>query len=120
MWLDGCRWRAPIRMQMIGWNWDGRALMRRRWTPGGVMLAAVLGVIALAIAVTLLMVALAGAVLLGGAYLGYRLLRVVVAPRVSGDRTARSPRLTSRDAHGLIEMARTTDPIDRYLLAVQE
>lgn len=109
-----------MRMQMIDWNWDARALLRRRWTPGGVMLAAVLGVIALALAVTLLMVALAGAVLLGGAYLGYRLLRVVLAPQIGGDRAARSPRLSSRDARGLIEMARTTDPIDRYLLAVQE
>jgi hypothetical protein len=108
-----------MRMQFVGWDLDARRLRRRRWTPGAVILALVLGVIALAIAVTLLLMAVAGAIVIGGAYGGYRLLRATLW-RESALPAAKRSRRISRETRGFIEMARTTDPLDRYLIAVRE
>lgn len=108
-----------LRMHLAGWDWDGRHLRRRRWTPATVIVALVLGITALLIALTLLALALAGAVLLGGAYLGYRVLRGVLG-RGPARGASRGVRHLARDARGLLEMARTPDPLDRYLIAVRE
>jgi hypothetical protein len=110
-----------MRGHIVGWEFDARRLRRRRWTPGSVMIALVLGVIALAIAVTLMMMAFAGAILVGGAYLGYRVLRGVVMDRPAVVEPARTRKgRLPRETRGLLEMARTPDPLDRYLIAVTE
>jgi hypothetical protein len=106
---------------IVGWEFDARRLRRRRWTPMSVIIALILGVIALVIALTLMMMAFAGAILVGGAYLGYRVLRGVVMekPAVLEPARTRKGRLP-RETRGLLEMARTPDPLDRYLIAVTE
>jgi hypothetical protein len=84
-------------------------------------MALVMGVALLIVAATLLALTIAGAILLGGAWLGYRVLRAVFdrdRPRLESRQTRR--RGLSREARGLLEMARTPDPLDRYLLAVNE
>lgn len=108
-----------MRMQMIGWEGGLRRLHGRRWTPGAVLLALVLGLAALVLAVTLLALALAGAIVLGGAYLGYRVLRAAIV-RGQGGPSRRRVQRVARDARGLLEMARTPDPLERYLIAVRE
>lgn len=110
-----------MRGHIVGWEFDARRLTRRRWSPGSVIIALVLSVIALAIAVTLVMMALAGAILVGGAYVGYRVLRATVfaRPAIAEPSHPRKGRL-AREARGLLEMARTPDPLDRYLIAVTE
>lgn len=110
-----------MRGHIVGWQFDARRLHRRRWTPGSVMIALVLGLIALAIAVTLMLMAFAGAILVGGAYLGYRLMRGVVTDRPSITEPIRTRKgKLPRETRGLLEMARTPDPLDRYLIAVTE
>lgn len=111
-----------MQMHLAGLDWYGRygrRIRRRRWGPGSIVLTAALGVIALSIVLCLLVLATTGAVLLGGAYVGYRVLR-----RAYGGRAIESPRRNrqrlAREARGLLEMARTPDPLDRYLLAVRE
>jgi hypothetical protein len=108
-----------MRMHVVGWEFDARRLRRRRWSPGTVILALILGVIALAIAITLLMMAVAGAILIGGAYVGYRVLSAAFRRERALAAPARRSRI-SREARGLLEMARTPDPLDRYLIAVRE
>jgi hypothetical protein len=115
MWLRG----TGSEWSRRGMHAYGRGLGGRRWSPGGVILALIVGVLLLAVVVTLLALALAGAILLGGAYLGYRVLRAVLTRQTPPARGGDLRRLT-RDARGLLEIARTVDPLDRYLLAVNE
>lgn len=109
-----------MRMQMVGWDWQVRRLRRRHWTPGAVAIAMVMGLVTLVIALTLLALALAGAILLGGAYLGYRVLRGAFSAGGSRAVERGAMRRVAKEARGLLEMARTPDPLDRYLIAVRE
>lgn len=63
----------------------------------------------------LLAVAVAGALLLGGAWLAWEGAKALVAERRPAP--ARRP---GREARGLIEMAASTDPLEQYLIAVRE
>lgn len=108
-----------MRGHLVGWEIGVRRVRRRRWSPGAVIIALILGIIALALALTLLVMAMTGAVLVGGAYVGYRLLRLALRSGPDLDARARQGRIP-REARGLLEMARTPDPLDRYLIAVRE
>ncbi len=90
----------------------------RSWSPAKIILALGLGVVGLSLALALLALAVAGVMLAAPAYAGYHLVRGHIRRR----RTAvpRGTRRVSRESRGLLEMARTPDPLDRYLLAVNE
>jgi hypothetical protein len=107
------------RGRTFGWEWNVRRVRQRHWTPGRVILALILSALVLALICTLLVLALAGAVLAAPIYLGYRILRAQQRSRRRAPAGA-DPRRLARDARGLLEMARTPDPLDRYLLAVRE
>lgn len=94
---------------------------RRRWSPGAVVLAAVAVAAVSALLLLVLAIVLAVAVLGGIAYGGYRLVRAASHQRAGGPRrAARAGGRIPAEARGLLEMARTPDPLDRYLLAVRE
>lgn len=63
----------------------------------------------------LLAVAVAGALLLGGAWLAWAGAKALVA-----ERRPAPVRRPGREARGLIEMAASTDPLEQYLIAVRE
>ena len=108
-----------MRVYAGGRGWNVRRVRRRQWTPGTVILAALLGIVALTLVIALLLMALAAAAVLGAAYLGYRSTRRLLAgsrrPAVRSTGRRADPEL-----RGFVEMARTPDPLDRYLLAVHE
>ena len=79
-------------------------------------LAAGAGAMVLAVIVAMLAMAATGAVLVGGAWLAWYGLRALSGPR----RAPSAGRRLTREAHGLLEMAATVDPMERYLLAVRE
>jgi hypothetical protein len=89
----------------------------------GLVFALVVGVlvamIVAALLVALLALALAAAAVAAFGYLSYYLARRLWAyyRRRAAERHARHP---GPELRGLIEMARTPDPLDRYLLAVRE
>ncbi len=108
-----------MRVQLIGWDWQMRRLQRHHWSPGAIAIAVVMGLVTLLCALMLIALALAGAVLVGGAYLGYRVLRATFSGGGHAIEQGTTRRM-AREARGLLEMARTPDPLDRYLIAVRE
>ncbi len=114
-----------MRVHVEHWQGGMRRLRRRRWTPGRVIAAAILGIIALSLLLAVVVLALATAALAAAGYVGFRVIRRLSAG--SGKRShqlapqpaARVARPT-KETRGLLEMARTPDPLDRYLIAVRE
>ncbi len=114
-----------MRVYVDRWHGSRGRLLRRRWTPGRVIVAAILGIIALSLVLALVVLALATAALAAAGYLGFRLVRRLSGgpgPRAQLAAPARRRRTgrPAKDTRGLLEMARTPDPLDRYLLAVRE
>lgn len=116
-----------MRTHVAGMEWSVRRMRRRRWTPLSIALTAAAGVVVLTLVLALLVLTVATLLLAAGVYLSYRLLRWMLSRPRGGTRErthSRSRRRTTlpldRDAAGLLEMARTIDPLDRYLLAVRE
>lgn len=103
----------------------GRRMRRHRWSPLSVGAALIAGAVLVGLMLTLLALALAGAAMVGGVWLGYRVLRAMLSSGRTSGRAALPPTgpasgKVTREARGLLEMARTPDPLDRYLLAVEE
>lgn len=123
----------------MGFGWGMRRIRRRRWTPVSVVAATAVTLVAVSLLMALLLAAAMAAVAAGALYAGYRGARQLLraGPDALPPRPA-SPSLGTpargwlpampvrrrsglpREARGLIEMARTADPLDRYLLAVNE
>src|SRR5215204_4783514 len=104
--------RHPISIQM-----GGRQLRRHQWSPGSVVIALVVGAVVALLAVLLLVAALVAAVLAAVAYAGYRGLRAALTRETlvgeTHAATGRPVRRADREVRGLLEMARTPDPLDR-------
>ncbi len=83
------------------------------------IIAVIVGLIVAAVLVALLALVLVAVALAAIGYLGYQLTRWLWASyrRRAAERQARHP---APELRGLFEMARTPDPLDRYLLAVRE
>ncbi|MBI2760654.1 MAG: hypothetical protein HYX51_04415 [Chloroflexi bacterium] len=113
-----------MRRHAIAIQMGGRHLRRHQWSPGSVAIALVIGTVVAVLAVLLLLAALAAAMLAAVAYAGYRGLRAALTRetlvREAPSATSRPVRRADREVRGLLEMARTPDPLDRYLLAVRE
>lgn len=115
-----------MRAHVAGMEWSVRRMRRRRWTPLSIAVAAAAGVIVVSLVLALLVLTAATLLLAAGVYLSYRTLRWLISGsrRRRGARTRvrrrRAAMPLDRDAAGLLEMARTADPLDRYLLAVRE
>jgi hypothetical protein len=88
----------------------------------GLVAAGVAASVVVALVVALLAVAATAAILLGAAWLGWKLTRLAVSPAVaaldSGGRPA--ARKGNREVRGLLELAATTEPMEQYLIAVRE
>ncbi len=114
-----------MRVHVEHWQGGMRRLRRRRWTPGRVIAAAILGIIALSLVLAVVVLAVATAALAAAGYIGFRLLRRLSAGtdrrarQLAPQPAARAVR-PSKETRGLLEMARTPDPLDRYLIAVRE
>ncbi|MGE0540636.1 MAG: hypothetical protein AB7R89_10695 [Dehalococcoidia bacterium] len=89
---------------------------------GGLVVAGVAASIIVALIVALLAVVAAAAVLVGGAWLAWRVTQLAIAPSVaaldSGSR--RGSRRANREVRGLLELAATSDSMEQYLIAVRE
>ncbi len=115
-----------MRAYGAGMEWSVRRMRRRRWTPLSIALTIVAGLLVGALAAALLLLTVFTLLLAAGAYLSYRALRWLLSGsrRTRGERSRRVQRRTAiplnADARGLLELAKTADPLDRYLLAVRE
>ena len=98
-------------------------LPRNGWVTLLTLLAAgAAAAVVLALIVALLAVAATAAVLIGGAWLAWKLTRAAAGPAIAaleGGPVAVSRR-PSREVRGLLEMAATADPMEQYLIAVRE
>jgi hypothetical protein len=85
---------------------------------GGLVLAGVAASVVVALIVALLAVVAAAAVLVGGAWLAWRVTQLAIAPGVA----ALDPgsRRANREVRGLLELAATSDAMEQYLIAVRE
>jgi hypothetical protein len=114
---------STMRTYRNGWGWQmGRAQRPRRSAEGvivTVIIAVIVGLFVATLLVALLALALAAAALAAFGYLSYRIARWLWAfyRQRSAERRTRHP---APELRGLFEMARTPDPLDRYLLAVRE
>lgn len=88
----------------------------------GLVAAGVAASIVVALIVALLAVAAAAAVLVGGAWLAWRVTQLAIAPTVAalepGGR--RASRRGNREVRGLLELAAASEPMEQYLIAVRE
>lgn len=106
-----------------GWGWQMGPRRRPQRSAEGmvaaIIAAVIVGLTVAALLVALLALAFAAAVLVALCYLSYHLARQLWAyyRRRAAERHARRP---APELRGLFEMARTPDPLDRYLLAVRE
>lgn len=112
-----------MRTYRKGWGWHTGRTRRPQRSAEGVIAAAIfaviMGLFVATLLVALLALALAAAALAAFGYLSYRIARWLWAyyRRRSAEHRARHP---APELRGLLEMARTPDPLDRYLLAVRE
>ncbi len=114
-----------MRVFMAGnnWEWTVRRARRRRWSPLSLILMALLGVVALALLVAVLVLAMIAAVLAGVVYVAFLAVRSWWRTRRRHDTAARRPTAGAhgcQDVRGFLEIARTPDPVERYVLAVRE
>lgn len=114
-----------MRTHVAGMEWSVRRMRRRRWTPLSFAVAAVAGLVLASLVIALLLLTVVTLLLAAGVYLSYRTLRWMVSGsrrrRAARPRARQRPALPLvREAAGLLEMARTADPLDRYLIAVRE
>lgn len=106
-----------------GWGWQTGSRRRRQRSAEGLVFAVIVGLVIAAVVAALLVALLAlvltAAALAAIGYLTYQLVRWLWAyyRRRAAERHARHP---APELRGLFEMARTPDPLDRYLLAVRE
>lgn len=112
-----------MRTYRKGWGWQTGPGRRRQHSAEGLVFAVIAGLVIAAVVaallVALLALVLAAAALAAIGYLAYQLARWLWAyyRRRAAERRARHP---TPELRGLFEMARTPDPLDRYLLAVRE
>jgi hypothetical protein len=88
----------------------------------GLVVAGVAASVVIALIVALLTVAAAALVLVGGAWLAWRVTQLALTPAVAslGAGERRGHRRGNREVRGLLEMAAATDPLEQYLIAVRE
>jgi hypothetical protein len=89
---------------------------------GGLVLAGVAASVVVALIVALLAVVAAAAVLVGGAWLAWRVTQLAIAPGVAAldPGARRGSRRANREVRGLLELAATSDAMEQYLIAVRE
>ena len=89
------------------------------WSPWTWLLALVVGALLLSLLITVLMIAASLAAVALAAWIGWKLVGALLRSQ-SRPPNVRPRAATPREARGLLEMARTADPLQRYLLAVNE
>ena len=98
-------------------------LPRNGWVLlAGLIVACIAAATVIALILAVVALAATGAVLLGGAWLGWRLTRLALGPGVRAFAPAprQRSRRSTRELRGLLELAAAQDPMEQYLLAVRE